>query len=87
MYEMKILILYWPSRISVKAMCNVRTTKKAEITSRPGPFAWVSNNDSYFHQKKNMHATHHFSRGIWKRKSTWTWNIWITSQHQILKTT
>lgn len=29
---------------------------------------------------------HHFSRGIWKRKSTWTWNIWITSQHQILKT-
>lgn len=39
MYEMKILIVYWPSRISVKAMCYARTTKKAETTSNPGPFA------------------------------------------------
>jgi len=69
MYEMKILILYWPSRISVKAMCNVRTTKKAEITSKPGPFAWVSKNDCYFHQK-NKHAcnTSLFQRHLKKKK-------------------
>lgn len=101
MYELKILIFfYWSPRISVKTMGHVKTTKKAESTSNSGPFAWVSRNDCNFLQGKKMqpmHATHcnvylremhiTFPEPFKIEKSAWTWNIWIISQHQILKTT